>query len=80
MNLIRNHLCFILLILILSGCTPASKSVVMLVDALNARNLSSCVEWDIMMGGGMGASGHAAVHGKTTTGNATFEQCNEALE
>ena len=67
MSTVRDLITAALLAGSLSGCTPARLDA--LVEALETRHISSCVQWD----------GHAgpyvSVRGVTITGAATFADC-----
>lgn len=64
----------LLLFFILPGCASVDKSVMTLVNALNERDVSSCVDGQIIVGGIM-STAHASIRVRTTTGSATYDQC-----
>jgi len=64
----------LLLLLVLPACGKIDTSVLNLAEALNKRNLSSCIDGQIIHGGIM-SSTHAMMRLRMTTGSATYEQC-----
>ena len=75
----RFNLLFLAIVFLLTtGCSQGS--LLRLADALNERQIKSCLEYNgaINFGAGVGGSS-GSLHGITVTGGAEFELCSQLL-
>ena len=62
-------------VLFMSGCA----SIASLAATMNERQIQSCLKYQGIVGGGMGATANVQLNGVTATGGASLQDCMDKM-